>query len=185
MSNENKEIKEWLKVIEIADMIGVSKVSVYNKIKTLNSDILQGLQKKEKGITYFHLKAVNIISELFNPDNTQPVDDEISTEEDIPDNEYVGLYISELKGELKSLKEQMQTKDIQISEANERLKQAHKLIENNQILLKDKPKQDIFLLEEHFQDLDTKLEEVKNKMADRKEQQNKKSFFSKMFKRTN
>lgn len=117
VSNENKENKEWFKVIEIADMIDVSKVSVYNKIKTLNSDVLQGLQKKEKGITYFHLKAVGIIKELFNPDSTQTSDidqDEISAEENISDNEFVGLYISELKGEVESLKDQMQTKDIQI-----------------------------------------------------------------------
>jgi hypothetical protein len=41
------------------------------------------------------------------------------------------------------------------------LNQAHKLIENNQVLLKEKPKQELLLFEEHFQDLDNKLMDIK------------------------
>jgi len=77
---------------------------------------------------------------------------------------------------------QLNVKDLQINNLNERLKQSLELNRNSQVLLKDKPHEDILLLEEHFQNLDDKLEEVKNKMSDRKEQQEKKSFLTRIFK---
>ncbi len=76
---------------------------------------------------------------------------------------------------------QLNAKDLQINNLNERLKQALELNRNSQVLLKDKPHEDILLLEEHFQELDTKLEEVKENMQHRKEHQKSKGFFNKIF----
>ena len=64
---------------------------------------------------------------------------------------------------------------------NERLKQEQELNKNSQILQLRQP-HDTKQLEEHLNDLDNKLINIKDKMLERKEQQKQKSFFSKMFK---
>ncbi len=76
------------------------------------------------------------------------------------------------------MKEQLKEKDLQIQEKDKQLEKLIDLNKNSQILqLKQQP-QDTKLLEEHFNNLDVKLEEVKNNMNQRKEQQQKKSIFS-------
>lgn len=136
--------KEWFKVIEIAEMIGFSKVSVYNKIKAINSDTLQGLQKKEKGITYYNQKAVDIIRDLFNQNDYEAAevieDESENTRTNIEDNKYLEKYILELENEIKYLKEQISIKD-------ELIINHVKLIENEQVLRKQ-DQQSITLLEE-------------------------------------
>ena len=74
---------------------------------------------------------------------------------------------------------QLDSKNKLIFEYNERMKQSLELTKNSQILQLRQP-QDIKQLEEHFQDLDTRLQQVKENMIERKEQQQK-GFFSKMF----
>ena len=166
----SEEIKDWFKVIEIAEMLNLSKVSVYNKIKTINSDILQGLQRKEKGITYFHVKAVNIIKAEFNQEQDTNTETATTTEDyNIKDD-----FINTLKNQLKD-------QSAIIHELNERLRQEQELNKNNQVLQLRQP-QDIKALEAHFQDLDIKLEEVKENMQQRKDSQNvEKGFFKKFF----
>jgi len=166
----SKEIKEWFKVIEIAEMLNLSKVSVYNKIKTINSNTLQGLQKKEKGITYFHVKAVNIIKAEFNHKQDTNVETATITEDyDIKDD-----FINTLKDQLKD-------QSAIIHELNERLRQEQELNKNNQVLQLRQP-QNIKELEAHFQYLDTKIEGVKDNIQQRKDSQDiSKSFFKKFF----
>lgn len=89
--------------------------------------------------------------------------------------------IKAYKDFIKTLTTQLSEKDSQIAELHKLIEGLHKLIENNQVLLKEKPKQDTLLLEEHFEKLDTKLLDIKDKMADRKEHQKTKGFFSKLF----
>jgi len=81
--------------------------------------------------------------------------------------------------QLKSKDNQLDIKDSQIADLNDRLKQEQDLHTHTQILFKNQQPQDKVLLEAHFQDLDVKLEEVKNKMSDRKDRS--KGFFSKFF----
>jgi chromosome segregation ATPase len=81
-----------------------------------------------------------------------------------------------------TLIKQLAEKDNQMNEKDTQIASLIKLSENFQVLQKDKPQENILQLEAHFEELDTKLEEVKTKMSDRKEQQEHKSFFSKMFK---
>lgn len=138
-----KEVKEWFKVSEIAKTVGVSKVSVYNKIKTINADILQSLWKREKGIIYYNIKAVDIIINAFNQNEYVPSENQNeneSIEDNINDNEYREKYISELESEIKYLKEQIVIKDDLIINHV-------KLIENEQVLRKQ-DQQAITLLEE-------------------------------------
>ena len=68
----------------------------------------------------------------------------------------------------------MQEKDDQISKLID-------LNKNSQILLKEKPHEDIILLEEHFEEMDNKLIDIKEKMLDRKKMNQKKGFFNKIF----
>ena len=63
---------------------------------------------------------------------------------------------------------------------NERLKNEQELNRNNQELL-IKPKQDVKLLEEHFQDLDNKFTDIKQDMQERKEPQ--KGLFKRIFRK--
>jgi hypothetical protein len=137
----SKEFKEWFKVIEIADMLGLSKVTIYNKIKTLNSDTLQSLQKKEKGITYYNYKIVDMIREIDGQQQEENADippDEIAAA--IASDKYLDLYISELKGEIDYLRDQIKNKDDLI---NKQLK----IVENEQVLRREE-RQTAALLEE-------------------------------------
>ena len=75
---------------------------------------------------------------------------------------------------------QLAAKDLQIHEMNERLKNEQELNRNNQELLIN-PKQDIKLLEEHFQDLDSKFTEIRQDMNERKDPP--KGLLKRMFKK--
>jgi hypothetical protein len=175
----NEENKEWFKVIEIADMLSLSKVSVYNKLKTLDSEILQGLRKKEKGITYFNVKAVNIIKTLFNQeqDIVQDINADVAT-----DTESFNIKEDlDIKDDyINTLKEQLSVKDIQIKELTTALSKSQDLHQNTQVLLKHQQEQPL-QLEQHIRELDDKLIKVKENMQERKEKQEPKGFFKKIF----
>lgn len=141
MSNESKE---WFKVIEIADLLGLSKVSIYNKIKTLDNDVLQPLQRKEKGITYYSYKIIDMIRD--NPVITTKEE----TATDIISDKYIDIYISELKEEIKFLKEQIHNKDDLISKHI-------KLVENEQILRGEQQKAIQMIEESRTKEADGKL----------------------------
>jgi len=139
-----KVSKEWFKVIEIADLLRLSKVSIYNKIKTLDNDVLQPLQRKEKGITYYNYKIIDMIRD--NPVNTTKEEMAADTTSD----KYIDIYIAELKDEIKFLKEQIHNKDDLI------LRQA-KLAENEQILRGEKQKSIQMLEESRTKEVNEKL----------------------------
>lgn len=172
MRKLGKEVKEWFKVSEIAKVVGVSKVSVYNKIKTIDANILQSLWKREKGIIYYNIKAVDIIINAFNQNEYVPSENQEETEnieDNKNDNEYREKYISELENEIKYLKEQITIKDDLIINHV-------KLIENEQVLRK-KDQQAITLLEED------RVKAINDKMVEWREEhfkegceENKKTF---------
>ncbi|MCB2295636.1 hypothetical protein LGK95_19340 [Clostridium algoriphilum] len=60
------------------------------------------------------------------------------------------------------LKSQLEEKDLQLKDKDLQIHELHKLVENSQILLKEKP-QDIKLLEQHTQDLDDKIMNIKGR----------------------
>lgn len=140
----NNESKEWFKVIEIAGLLGLSKVSVYNRIKTLGDDVSQPLQRKEKNITYYNYKIIDMIRD--NPVMTAK--EEATT--DIISDKYIDIYISELKEEIKFLKEQIHNKDDLISKHI-------KLVENEQILRGEQQKAIQMLEESRTKEVDGKL----------------------------
>jgi len=193
-------------VLEVATKLHVSKQAIYGKLKL--SDYKDKTTMKH-GQTMIGEDLVNLIKDnlkinnKFTDTNTQKATGERQkSENSILDDESVNInqelltmLKEQLRGKDDQLKEkdkqleekdlkftnQLIAKDIQIDNYSERLEEAHKLIENNQILLREKPKQDILLLEEHFQDLDSKFKDIKQDMQERKEPQ--KGFLKRIFKK--
>lgn len=168
-------------VAKVSELVNLSKASIYNKLKLKE---FESYITKKQGITYISEEGFKLIQSDLNyykANNT--VNEEVATESD---------FINTLKENINYLKDQAKQKDLQFNNQlkekdrqlenySERLKQAHKLIENNQILLKEKPKQEILLLEEHFQDLDNKFMDIRQDMLERKEPQ--KGFLKRIFKK--
>ena len=160
-------------VAEVSVLTGLSKVSIYNKIK------LKEIEKyviKNKGITYISDEGINLIFKGLNfKDDTlngfanglnidrEDVDVSIGNadfkEFKLELKELNKDYLNSLNSENEFLKKQLDEKDKQISEL-------HKLIENSQILLKEEQKkseQQLYLAE-HFEEVDNKLQDLKEKM---------------------
>ncbi|MBU3174636.1 hypothetical protein [Clostridium estertheticum] len=168
-------------VAKVSELVNLSKASIYNKLKLKE---FESYITKKQGITYISEEGLKLIQsdlKYYKANNT--VNEEIATDSD---------FINTLKEDINYLKDQAKQKDLQFNNQlkekdrqlenySERLKQAHKLIENNQILLKEKPKQEILLLKEHFQDLDNKFMDIRHDMLERKDPP--KGFFKRMFKK--
>lgn len=147
-------------VDKVAVELGVSKTAIYNKLK---------LKEYEKLIVKKQGKSM-VDDELFNliKDNLRfktivenEESDNNSNEEGAMDSTDSINFNKEL---IDSLLEQLREKDKQIGEL-------HKLIENSQVLLKEEQsnKKSQLLLEEHFQEVDQKLHDIKEKMELKKE----------------
>jgi len=183
-------------VQEVADKLHISKVTVYKKLKLtqfkdkavtkqgqtmIDDDLLRLINnsllvKIDLNIDDSETTA-DIEYEPLNPDNQATSSDALTAYKHLTDTLTKQLTEKDLQ-----FNNQLSVKDLQINNLNERLKQSLELNRNSQVLLKDKPHEDILLLEEHFQQLDTKLEEVKENMQQRKTQQSK-GLFSKLFKK--
>jgi len=162
-------------VTQISESTGQSKQNIYKKLqkKELKVHII-----KKQGITYINEIGLKLINDSYE---TNP-DDEVTTEDATVSTLNENMF-NLLKEQLKEKDLQISEKDKQISNFDERMRAEQDLHKNTQILFKQQQQPpDIKQLEEHFQDLDTKLEEVKGNMLERKEQQQK-GFFSKIFKK--
>lgn len=174
-----------LKTIEqVANQLNVSKATIYNKIK-LNR--FKDMVVSKLGIAMLDDDSIQLIEADIKGNRIYKSNDNIESQQDAEEaitssNRVIDDTYNQLnKDYIASLKDQLKEKDNQLYNFNERLKQEQDLNKNSQILLREKPHQDILLLEEHFQDLDTKLEEVKDNMLQRKDKQKQKSFLSKIF----
>jgi len=146
-------------IAEVSELIDLSKVSIYKKLKLKE---LKGHIIKKKGITYIDEVGFNLIKFDLKVPLKEGLKDfkEEATNTTLNDEVATDIEDLNLNKELfKLLKEQLKEKDIQI-------KELHRLLENGQVLLKEKPK-DLKLLEEHFQDLDTKLSNIREQMENK------------------
>jgi hypothetical protein len=159
-------------VEKISELTKISKVTIYKKFKL--NEIQQYIVKKQ-GKSYVEERGFNLIKQSLNL--TNELNDELKCKETETDespsttnNEDLikvkNDLINSLTEQTEFLKQQLGVKDIQIHEL-------HKIVENSQVLLKEKPQQDILQLEEHFQELDTKLMDIKEQMLQRKYQEQK------------
>jgi hypothetical protein len=167
-------------VAEISNLTSLSKVSIYNKLKV--KEIQEHITKKQ-GVSYIDELGLNLIKDSLKL-NADDLKDSNNKDIDTSLNDYIALdtddlntkgdYINYLKTENERLWAELKDKNLQISNLQ-------RLVENGQILLKDKP-QDIKLLEDHFKDFDNKLLEVKKRMDQRKTESSK-NIFQKIFKK--
>jgi hypothetical protein len=167
-----------MSVSEIANLTDLSKVSIYNKLKL--KEIVPYIIKN-KGITYVSEDGVALIKASLNlKEDTLNTLDDRTIEDDkktdvILDNKEIQTiklqlkelnveYTNSLKKEIELLKGQLDEKDKQINELIG-------LNKNNQVLLKQQQDKEIkqLQLEEHFQEVDQKLIDIKEKMEQRKE----------------
>jgi len=176
-------------VEEASIKLKVSRQTVYTKIKLTKFKrklvISQGKSMLTEELVNLIESDLNVKKDLNNNDNgykeekTLKLDKPILEDDIVKINEkLVNSLIEQLADAKLQMKEkdlqlnlQLNAKDLQIQEMNERLKNEQELNRNNQELLIN-PKQDIKLLEEHFQDLDSKFKDIKQDMQERKEPQN-------------
>jgi len=183
-------------VDETANKLNVSKQAIYNKIKL---DEFKNKITKKHGKTYIDEAIVTLIKDSLklnvnykDEPNAKDIEEDTlviepkSTnlnfnKEVAADTDYIDYLKSDIAYLKEQLNEQLVSKNLQISNLNERLKQEQDLNKNSQILQLRQP-HDTKQLEEHLNDLDNKLINIKDKMLERKDQQKQKSFFSKIFK---
>lgn len=161
-------------VDEVARELKVSKTTVYNKIKF--KEFKYKIVKKQG-------KSM-IDDELFNL-----IKDSLKVENEVEYKDYIEKNKDEVKSEIAMDREDsfnlnkslIDTLIAQLEEKDKQIKELHKLIENNQILLKKEQenKINILELEDHFKEVDNKLSLIRDKINQRKE---KKTFFKKLFK---
>lgn len=153
-------------VEETAIQLGVSKTTIYNKLKLkeYKSKIVKKQGKSMIDDSLFNLiqEGLKVQNEVENHEFKNDVNAEISIDKE-------GLF--NLNKELiENLLNQLKEKDKQIAEL-------HKLIENSQILLKEEQKkteQQLYLAE-HFEEVDNKLQDLREKMEQKRN--DKKSLF--------
>ena len=142
-------------VEETAIQLGVSKTTIYNKLKM--KEYKSKLVKKQ-GKSMIDDSLFNLIQEGLKVQNeveNKEIENDVNSETSIDEDGLLNLN----KELIDNLLEQLKEKDKQISEL-------HRLIENNQILLKEEQKkseQQLYLAE-HFEEVDNKLQDLKEKM---------------------
>lgn len=146
-------------VEETAIQLGVSKTTIYNKLKLkqYKSRIVKKQGKSMVDDSLFNLiqEGLKVQSEVENEKIENDVKSEILIDEE-------GLFILN-KELIENLLNQLKEKDKQIAEL-------HKLIENSQILLKEEQKktdQQLYL-SEHFEEVDNKLQDIREKMEQKR-----------------
>ena len=175
-------------VSEISVLTGLSKVSIYKKIK---QEKFQEFITRNKGITYVSEDGVKLILKEFEVKRVKSDGlNSLNCEHDF-ENEEVAItienkgieeekewlkelkveYINSLKDEIKSLRKQIEKKDNQIQELIN-------LNKNNQVLLKQQQDKEInqLKLEDHIKEFDEKLLVLKEKMEQKRN--TKKSFLN-------
>ena len=176
-------------VSEVSVLTGLSKVSIYNKIKLKE---MEQYVVKNKGITYISDEGVSLIKEGLDlkEDTLKTLNDsfkintnEIAVSLQNKDFEEFKVELKELnKDYLNSLKSENEVLKKQLDEKDKQIAELHKLIENSQILLKEEQKKSEaqLYLAEHFEEVDNKLQDLREKMD--KKRNDKKSFLKNIFK---
>lgn len=152
---------------EAAELLGVSKVTIYAKLKKYDSMVV--MKQGKKMITE---DLINLIKQDLQP--KEILIDEVVVDE-VKEHPKVELSM-ELRELINSNKALIDTLQKQLEEKDKQIEGLHKLIENNQVLLKQKA-EDPLLLEERFNNFESKLDEVKERMEQRKD---KKSFWDRL-----
>ena len=166
-------------VEEVSKLLSVSKVTIYAKLKKYESKVVVKQGKK-----YVTEELLSLIKQELNlkeclkdnlkvENNTGAINQEIATDRDDLINLNQDL--------INFLKQQLEEKDIQLREKDKQIEELINLNKNNQILLKQQQDKEINqkLLEDHFQEVDQKLMDLRDRMEEKKNSKKFFRFFSK------
>lgn len=146
-------------VEEAATKLNVSKVTIYSKLKIYSDMVII-----KQGKRYIDEELLNLIKDTLKSKNDLNYDEnssEFENSENVDvsnDSEYLTNLNSEL---ISTLIEQLKEKDKQIDHLM-------KLNENNQVLLKEQQSKDLKLLQDHFNEVDNKLIQIREDMSKKK-----------------
>ena len=166
-------------VDEVSKLLSVSKVTIYAKLKKYESKVVVKQGKK-----YVTEELLSLIKQELNlkeclkdnlkvENNTGAINQEVATDRDDLINLNQDL--------INFLKQQLEEKDIQLREKDKQIEELINLNKNNQILLKQQQDKEINqkLLEDHFQEVDQKLMDLRDRMEEKKNSKKIFGFFSK------
>ena len=166
-------------VEEVSKLLSVSKVTIYAKLKKYGSKVVVKQGKK-----YVTEELLSLIKQELNlkeclkdnlkvENNTGAINQEIATDRDDLINLNQDL--------INFLKQQLEEKDIQLREKDKQIEELINLNKNNQVLLKQQQDKEINqkLLEDHFQEVDQKLMDLRDRMEEKKNSKKFFGFFSK------
>ena len=166
-------------VEEVSKLLSVSKVTIYAKLKKYESKVVVKQGKK-----YVTEELLSLIKQELNlkeclkdnlkvENNTGAINQEIATDRDDLINLNQDL--------INFLKQQLEEKDIQLREKDKQIEELINLNKNNQVLLKQQQDKEINqkLLEDHFQEVDQKLMDLRDRMEEKKNSKKIFGFFSK------
>lgn len=165
-------------VAEVSKVTSLSKVSIYKRLKL--KDLEQYIIKKQ-GITYIDEVGLKLIKDglKVNIDGLEQEQDNSINADVEADKEPLNVK----QDYIQTLKEQLKIKDQQIQELHNRLSQEQDNLKNMQVLQLKQPT-NIKQLEEHFQDMDTKLINIREQMQEQKKDQDKeKNILKRIFKK--
>lgn len=160
-------------VEEVAEQLGVSKVTIYAKLKKHDDMVVlkQGKKYVSEELLSLIKSELNLKDKLKFKDIDNG-DNQVNTNDD-------GDLIKLNKALNECLINQIAEKDRQIAEMQKTIDELINLNKNSQVLLKqeqDKEKNKTLQLEQHFAEVDEKLMDLREKMETKK--QTKKNFFS-------
>ena len=181
-------------VEEVATELGVSKVTIYSKLKKFQDEVVVKQGKK-----YVTEKLFNLIKEDLKVKRNENLDDikaningSIIVDNDDLSNlsELNQSLINTVIDQIKEKDLQLKTKDDQMKAKDEQIKNLQKLIENSQVLLKQEQDKEMkkLAMETHFEEVDKKLLELKEKLEERRKidieikEKDKERFWSRIFK---
>lgn len=148
---------------KVSELTGVSKVTIYKKIKKIKE--LEPFIVRKDDKTYILEGGLKLIKEHLTVN--KKVNSEVESELAI---EGISTELTINKELINLLTQQLQEKDRQLKEKDKQIAELHKLIENSQVLLKEEQKksEQQLYLSEHFQEVDTKLHDLREKMEQKR-----------------
>lgn len=163
---------------QVAQLTGISKVSVYKKLKKLKE--IEQYIVKEVDKTYVLEEGVRLIRDSLQVNSRvkNKVKNDVDEECAISDG-YENLTVN--KQLINGLLKQLDEKDKQIQDLHKQIEELINLNKNNQVLLKQQQDKEINqkLLEDHFQEVDQKLMDLRDRMEEKKNSKKFFGFFSK------
>ena len=159
---------------QVAQLTGISKVSVYKKLKKLKG--IEQYIVKEVDKTYVLEEGVRLIRDSLQVNSK--VKNDVDEECAISDG-YEDLTVN--KQLINGLLKQLDEKDKQIQDLHKQIEELINLNKNNQVLLKQQQDKENNqkLLEDHFQEVDQKLMDLRDRMEEKKNSKKFFGFFSK------